>query len=203
MEIYAVLNTGLLKFVMMDWLNMRAVYITAAILFWTLFIYIRYKSNPAVFVYWGIRKENFKKSMWKLLPFGLIGIVSILLYGYWQDAEFSNWHILPVLIFYPIWGTFQQFIVAGLVAGNLDHNNMARLSRRTIIIIVSVLFALIHAPDWILVAYVLVMEIVFLSVFLRLRNIWALGIYHGIVSTLFLYFVSGRDLFKELYAVFL
>ena len=202
-EIYAVLNTGILKFVLMDWLNWRAVYITAAILFWTFFIYVRYKNNPEVIDLWGIRKKNFLKSMRKLLPFGLIAGVVILAYGYANNVSYHLWHIIPVLIFYPLWGAFQQFIVAGIVAGNLDHNNLANLSKTKIIIIVSFLFALMHAPHWILAGYVFIMEVVFLSVFLPLRNIWALGIYHGVVSTLFLYFISGRDLFKELYAVFI
>lgn len=202
-EIYAVLNTGLLKFVLMDWLNLRAFFITAAILFWTFFIYNRYKKNPQVFELWGIRKQNFLRSMRSLLPFGFIASVSILVYAFLTDTSLYNWHLIPVLIFYPLWGTFQQFIVAGLVAGNLEYNNMTNLSRNWIIIIVSFLFALMHAPHWILSGYVLLMEVIFLSVFLRFRNIWALGIYHGVVSTLFLYFVSGRDLFKELYAVFI
>lgn len=202
-EIFAVLITGLLKFLLMDWMNWRAFYITAAILFWTVFIYRSYKNNPDVAERWGIRRKNFKQSMRALLPFGLVASALILIYGYFSDAEFINWHILPILVFYPLWGTFQQFIVAGLVAGNLQYQKMVPLNRFWITIIVSLLFALMHAPHWFLAGYVLIMEIFFLSVFLRLRNIWALGFFHGIVSTLFLYFVSGRDLLEELYAVFI
>lgn len=202
-EIWAVLLTGLLKFILMDWLNLRAFYITIAIVFWAVFIYKRYRENPEVMDRWGIRRKNFIVSMLVLLPFGVLGTLAIIIYGFFNDVSFFNWHILPILLFYPLWGTFQQFIVAGLVARNLRYEVDTRLNDFRIIIAVSLLFALIHIPYWPLAVYVFVMEIIFLLVYFHWRNIWALGIYHGLVSTFFLYFVSGRDLFKELYAIFI
>ena len=201
-EIVAVLFTGLLKFPMMDWLNYRAFYIIGVILFWAIFIYRSYKNDPEALERWGIRKKNFRISMLALLPFALVAIPAILFYGWLNDTVFYQWHLLPILIFYPLWGTFQQFIVVSLVAGNLKNTAGARINDSGIILFVAVLFALIHSSDWVLAAYVFVMEIFFLWVYLRWRNIWALGIYHGIVSALFLFYVSGRDLFQELFTIF-
>ncbi len=187
----------------MDWLNLRAFYIIAAIVFWAIFIYRRYKSNPGVLSRWGIRKKNFNASVKALLPFGMAGIAGVLIYGWFRDVEFLNWHFLPVVVAYPLWGTFQQFIVAGMIAGNLQNHPKIKLTDNWIVLIVSLLFGLLHLPYLLLAGYVFIMELIFLKVFFRYRNIWALGLYHGIVSSFFLYFVSGRDLFKELYAAFL
>ncbi len=199
----AVLVTVVLKFILMDWLDLRAFYITAAIIFWAIFIYRRYKSNPEVLSRWGIRKKNFNSSAKALLPFGIAGIAGVMIYGYFNNVDFINWHFLPVVVAYPLWGTFQQFIVAGMIAGNLQNHPKVKLSDSWIVFLVSLLFALLHLPYLMLAGYVFLMELVFLKVFFRYRNIWALGLYHGVVSSFFLYFVSGRDLFKELYAVFI
>ncbi|MFO8055405.1 MAG: CPBP family intramembrane glutamic endopeptidase [Bacteroidales bacterium] len=201
-EIVAVLITGLLKFPMMDWLNYRAFYIIGVVLFWTYFIYRSYKNDPKALERWGIQKKNFRISMRALLPFALIAIPVVLIYGWQNNTVSYNWHLLPILILYPVWGTFQQFIVASLVAGNLKYSSGAQLNDSAIILFVAALFALMHSSDWVLVAYVFVMEIFFLWVYLRWRNLWALGIYHGIVSALFLFYVSGRDLFQELFTIF-
>lgn len=201
-EIVAVLITAALKFIFMDWLNLRAFYITAAILFWAIFVFIRYKRNPAVMQRWGIRKQHFWISMKALLPFALVFIPVTIIYGYMENEKLLNWHILPILLFYPLWGSFQQFIVTGLIAGNLRNRTAHKLSENWIVFSVSFLFALLHLPYLPLAVYVFVMQYLFLRVFFRYRNIWALGFYHGIVSSFFLYFVSGRDLLQELYAIF-
>lgn len=201
-EILAVLITGLLKFVLMDWLNFRAFYIAGACLFWIIFIYRRYQGSPGILQKWGFRKDNLKQPLLWLLPFAIPVILAIVAYGTIYNASFLNWHFLPVLLFYPLWGLFQQFMIAGLVAGNLVELPESRLSKPQAILMVSFLFALIHYPSWPLAIYVFVMEMVFLIVYFKWNNLWALGLYHGVVSSFFLFFVMGRDLFTELWAAF-
>ena len=198
----AVLITGVLKFILMDWLNFRAFYIAGAILFWIMFIYKRYQKNPEILQKWGFRKENLKQSLLWLLPFAILLVTAIVAYGFFYNATFLNWHFLPVLLLYPVWSLFQQFMIAGLVAGNLAELPESRLSKPQAILVVSVLFALIHYPSLPLMIYVLVMESVFLIAYFRWNNLWALGLYHGIISSFFLFFALGRDLFTELWAVF-
>jgi len=201
-EILAVLITGLLKFVLMDWLNFRAFYIGGACLFWIVFIYKRYQRNPEILQKWGFRKENLKQSLLRLLPFAIMAISAIVVYGVVYNATFLNWHFLPVLLLYPVWGLFQQFMIAGLVAGNLAELPESRLSKPQAIAVVSVLFALIHYPSLPLMIYVFLMEMLFLKIYFRWNNLWALGLYHGVISSFFLFFALGRDLFTELWAVF-
>jgi membrane protease YdiL (CAAX protease family) len=77
-------------------------------------------------------------------------------------------------------------------------------NKNNLILIISgsILFSLIHFPDPFLMAFTFFMEFIFLMVFNKFRNLWALGLTHGWVATFLLYFVQGRDLWKELFAWF-
>ncbi|MGC9343252.1 MAG: CPBP family glutamic-type intramembrane protease, partial [Bacteroidales bacterium] len=136
-----------------------------------------------------------------LIP-AVITIAGIYFYGVELEARFRNWRILPVLVLYPLWGLLQQFMIAGLIAGNLKKLESVKLPNSLIIIITSIVFALIHAPGLPLMIYVFVMELIFLTVYFKYHNLWALGLFHGWVSGLFLYYVLERDLWKELWVIF-
>lgn len=201
-EILAVVVTGALKFVLMDALHLRALYIVSACLFWLIFIYRKYKHNPQILHQWGFRRKNLKKTMLLLLPFAAVAIAGMLVYGTRVEANFLNWHFLPILLFYPVWGLFQQFIMAALLAGNLQSLRSLKLSKAKVLFITALLFALVHLPSIPLMIYVLIMQILFLWVYFRWRNLWPLGLYHGWVSSFFLYFVMERDLLAEFWFLF-
>ena len=202
LEILLVILTGLLKFVLMDWLNLRIFYITAAILFWIGYVYFKQKKYADIMSDWGFQRAYFSKSMLAILPFALVTLVGILVYGWMNYAEFMNWHVLPVLVLYPLWGLIQQFMMVGLVAGNLEKLKDLKTTNLQIVLLVSFVFALVHYPSFPLMGYAFVMEIIFVGVYLKWPNLWSLGIYHGIISALFIYFVLGRDLWSELWTVF-
>lgn len=200
--IIAVVITGMLKFILADWLDLRVFYITAACLFWLVFILIKYKKDHRILKNWGFQKHNLKPSLLFLLPFVLTGLAGIIIYGILFNASFLNWHILPVFALYPAWGLIQQFIVAGLVAGNLKTIAAGKLSDLQIILIISLLFAIVHSPSIPLMAYTFVMEFIFLHAYFKYKNLWPLGLYHGWISGLFIFLVLKRDLWNELLGVF-
>ena len=68
LEIVAVIITGLGKFILMDYFELRFLYIATAILFWCTYIYWRYKVDPNVLNQWGFRRSNFKSCFLALLP---------------------------------------------------------------------------------------------------------------------------------------
>jgi uncharacterized protein len=201
-EIFAVISTGILKFVFIDWLNMRAIYIVSICLFWLIYIYSKYKRNPQVIRQWGIQKQHFKKTFLYLLPFGLICVGGIGIYGYLYRVDIVTWHILPMLILYPFWGLIQQFIVAGLISGNLKAIENPRFSNYQIILLTSLFFSLVHYPSPFLMLFTFIMQWIFTTAFLRWKNIWPLGLYHGWIATFLLYIIMGRDLWVELFAGF-
>ena len=148
--------------------------------------------------YWGFRKDNFKKVLRILFPFALIAIVTCVVIGYVRGTLNLTWHIFPILILYPIWGTIQQFLCVGLVAGNLQHLNRP-LKKYWIVLITAVLFSVLHFPNLWLMIGTFVLALLYSAVYLRERNLYALGLFHGWLGALFYYTVVGRDPFMEVF----
>jgi uncharacterized protein len=201
-EIGAVVLTGIMKYIFMDWLELRVFYIVAACLFWIFFIYMRYRRNKSILKYWGFRKKNFNQAFYFLAPFALAVIAGVIWYGIKYNSTFLNLHIIPIILFYPAWGVVQQFLILALVAGNLYAIRSVRLTKLQIILLVSAVFSLVHYPSFPLVVFTFFMELLFGLAYFRWRNIWSLGLYHGWVASVVLFFVLGRDLWVELWAIF-
>jgi hypothetical protein len=202
LEITAVIATGVMKYVLMDWLNLRAFYIAGACIFWSGYIYKRYRLNEFILQQWGFRKDYLKKTFLFLTPFVLVMIAAIIWYGISYNAIFLNWHVIPVFLFYPGWGIIQQFLIVALVAGNLQEITSVNLSKTQILLLTSMVFSWVHYPSLPLMVFTFFMELVFLIAYFKWRNLWPLGLYHGWVASLLLFFVLGRDLWNELWTVF-
>ena len=201
-EILLVLLTGCLKYVLMDWLNMRAFYIVGISVFWSGYIWHRYSGHHEILKQWGYRKDNFSKSLVVLLPVMLVCIVGSAFYGIFKGKPLMNWHVLPVLLLYPVWGIVQQFMMVSLIDGNLRSLEAFKLKKYQSVLITAFIFSIVHQPYWLLMAITFLLEVVFLLVFHTYRNLWALGLAHGLIGTFLLFYVSNRDLWIELFAWF-
>jgi uncharacterized membrane protein (DUF485 family) len=51
-------------------------------------------------------------------------------------------------------------------------------------------------------AFTFAMEVIFLTVYFKWRNLWAIGLAHGWIATFLIYYVLDRDLWTELFAWF-
>jgi uncharacterized protein len=199
LEIAAVLITGMGKFIFMDWLGWKLPFILMAIASWSLYVFIRRKQLPEILRYWGFRTDNFRNVLKIVLPFGLISIVIFFSVGSALGTINITWHIIPVLILYPIWGTIQQFLVIGLVAGNLKDLRAYSISNFIIIFITALLFGFLHYPFYWLILGTFVLALFYGFVYLRERNVFIMGIFHGWLGGLFFYTVIGRDPFAEVF----
>jgi hypothetical protein len=202
-EIAIIITLSVLKFTVMDWLNMRAFFIIGVCFFWLSYIYYRHRIDKSVLAKWGISRNNLLKSLFLLLPFVVLTIILSIIYGKNTGTSVKIWHLLPVLALYPVWGTFQQFIVIALIVQNLYHRKTSNFRKLFLVFIGALFFSLIHSPDFLLMSFSFFMEILFILVFLKDKNLWALGLAHGLVATFFIYFVQGRDLWIELFSWFL
>jgi len=201
-ELWAVAVTVLLKFILMDWLGMRAFYIAGTCIFWFAYVIFRYRQDHTILKFWGFKRENFAKSMYILLPlFAATGVIT-LIYGMYSGIYLLNIHIIPVFLLYPAWGIIQQFMLVCIIAQNIHNTVYFSLRKARVILFVSVLFSLVHYPYPVLMIFTLLMEIIFLVVFYRWRSLWAIGLMHGWIATLLLYYVLQRDLWLELFAWF-
>jgi uncharacterized protein len=201
-ELFSVTLTVLLKFILMDWLGMRAFYIAGICVFWMSYVAYRYYLDHSILKYWGYKKENFGKSQRILLPFVIASIGITILYAHMNGISLLNPGIIPVILLYPVWGIIQQFLLVCILSENLKNTSFFISRKYHLMIVVSGFFSLIHYPYLSLMVFTFIMEIVFLEVYMRWRNLWALGFAHGIIATFLLYFVLNRDLWIELFAWF-
>jgi len=201
-ELPALIITAVSKFIVMDWLGMRAFYISAICMFWLCYVYYKYKQDRSVIRYWGFKLENTGRSLLMLMPFLVVCIALMVLFAYRNHTSLLNFHMMPVMILYPLWGTVQQFMLTGIVADILGKTKQLSHHKWAVILLTSFLFGLIHYPHAVLMVFTFIMEIVFLTVYFKWWNLWALGISHGIIATFLLYYVLNRDLWIELFAWF-
>ena len=200
-EIWAVVCTALGKFLFYDILDQRLIFILMMFLFWGIYITYRVRLSPGILKSWGFRIDNFNAVFRKVIPFGLIAIVISFIIGFTQGTINIHWHIIPILILYPIFGTLQQFLLMALIAGNLQDLN--RFRHKTIILLSSILFGILHYPQWWLVAGTFLLALFYSFVYLKVRNLYVLGIFHGWLGGLFYYTVVDKDPFIEVFKPFL
>ncbi|WP_179008811.1 CPBP family intramembrane glutamic endopeptidase [Winogradskyella forsetii] len=203
LEILAVVITAVSKFVFVDYLNWRLSFVNVTILAWSAYLMYRYKKDKLVLTDWGFRTDNFLAVLKLVLPFSLVSIMSFVMIGYIQGTLNVTWHILPLLITYPIWGTVQQFLTIALVAGNLNHIKSFKLSKPLIILITAILFSVVHYPSLWLILGTFVLALFYGYIYLKAKNIYVLGIVHGWLGALFYYTVVNQDPFADIFMKYL
>lgn len=198
-EICAVVLTGIGKFVFMDYLNLRLPFVVVAILAWTIYVFYRYRKDKNALKDWGFRWDNFKKVLKLMLPFVIISVVVFFIFGYVQGTINMTWHIIPLLITYPIWGSVQQFLTIGLLAGNLNEFKSVKLNKALIIFITALFFSLVHYPSIWLMIGTFILALFYGYVYLKAKNIYVLGLFHGWLGALFYYTVVNQDPFADIF----
>lgn len=198
-EIIAVLITAAGKFIFMDFLQWKLVFIILSTLGWGGYVYYRSKKDSGILAHWGFRTDNFKKVLLMVLPFGIVAVATFFITGYFLDTINMTWHIIPILILYPIWGVIQQFLVIGLMAGNLQDLENQKLSKTVIILLTALLFAGVHYPYYWLILGTFVLALFYGFIYLKERNVYVMGLFHGWLGGLFFYTVVNRDPFAEVF----
>jgi membrane protease YdiL (CAAX protease family) len=198
-EIIAVLMTAVGKFVFMDFLQWKLVFIVVSTIGWSAYVLYRSKKDSGILAHWGFRTDNFKKGLLMVLPFGVVAVVSFFIIGYFLGTINLNWHIIPILLFYPIWGVIQQFLVIGLMAGNLQDLENQKLSKPVIIVLTALLFGVVHYPYYWLMVGTFALALFYGFIYLKERNVYVMGLFHGWLGGLFFYTVVNRDPFAEVF----
>jgi membrane protease YdiL (CAAX protease family) len=198
-EITAVVVTALGKFIFVDFLHWQLPFIVVTMIFWCGYIIYRSKRKHGITKYWGFRTDNFSQTIRIILPFAIVALSILIFAGIFQDTLNITWHIIPLLILYPIWGVIQQFLVIALTVGNLDHLKTSKIPKLIIVLLAAALFGLIHYPYVWLIIGTFVLGIFYGLIYLRHRNLYALGIFHGWLGAIFFYTVVNRDPFLEVF----
>lgn len=171
--------------------------IAGACLFWTIFAVIRAHQDDNAPRRWGFRADNLRKA--SVLPAAVFAIAASGLagYAYVHDTLLLPDHLVLVLLFYPVWGLIQQFLMLSVLVSNLERVGRLKQRRKLIVLLAATLFGLVHAYDLRLAVGSLLLELLLVSLYLRDRNLWPLGVLHGWLGALFYLWVLHRDLFVE------
>ena len=156
----------------------------------SLYLLWRAWTAPGALRAWGMRRDNFLPALGAQAAFGVVGAAVLLGIGLALDSVALPRGFWLTLALYPIWGITQQFALQNLigrhVAGFL--RNPAAIAA-----VASILFAISHYPRNHLVVLTLLSGFFFTLVYRRFPNLWAVGIMHGILGTMAVYFVLGED----------
>jgi hypothetical protein len=168
-----------------------------AFCFWIIFIAIRVRRDRNTLERWGFRTDNLRKAA--LIPVAVFIVAALAFAAYALARHRFQFplHVLPLFLIYPLWAVIQQFLVLGIVVGNLA--KIESLNRRPVVLVLlgTLVFGGIHLPDPILTVGTTALALLYVPLFLRDRNVLPLGVVHGWIGTLFYLWVLGRDVWAE------
>jgi len=196
-EISAVIVTAIFKFLLVNWLNQRFIFISLTIIFWVAYILLRIGKDKDILTRWGLTTKNLKPSFTSVSLFALMSLSFLFIYASIKGPLNLNWHLIPILLIYPVWGIMQQFLVMSLIAKNLKE--MALFKDWLIILITSFLFSVVHLPSPVLTIGTFLLALYYTVIFLKWGNIWPLGLYHGWIGGLFYFLILKRDPWAEVF----
>ncbi|MGB0429715.1 MAG: type II CAAX prenyl endopeptidase Rce1 family protein [Bacteroidia bacterium] len=189
-EISLVFITAILKWVLVDGFQLRVIFIPIAFIIWVLFIAYKAKNETQFFKNSGFTTKSLKASsiicMTFILSFGAI----MLAFAKLNHYNINNYHLVIAILLYPFWGLLQQFIVMRFVAANLKK---FKLKSIVIIWVTALAFGSVHIPVWPLFAATFIIGLMFTSLYIKYKNLWPLGITHGILGAFFYFYVLNED----------
>jgi hypothetical protein len=189
-----VILTGAAHLVFENVWHLKGPYIAVAGTFWLVYI-IRRLRTPGQARAWGMRSDTFRPSIIANALVFIAGSGTMIAYGISQGRSIPSVGFFYLLALYPIWGFIQQFLLCSLVGQNLQ-----AITGRALVSVLAgtVLFGIVHAPDWTLVGLTAVAGVFWISFHLRWPNLWVQGIAHGWLGAVAYFYVLGRDPWIEL-----
>lgn len=192
-EIGAAVGTAVAHPVCQELIGFHGIFVAAAVIGWSSYVYRRARREPDVLVHWGFCRQNFLPSFMAVSAAAAVGAAGMALIAIERGHLRLHWHMLVAFVSYPVWGTIQQFLVQGLVAANLERARGPWRRPAFIVASCAGLFALVHAPGREIMLGTFLLGCVFTPVYLRWHNLWPLGMYHGWLGLLFYFWVRGSN----------
>ena len=190
-ELGAVVLTGLLH-VVFQGPESKGAFIALASVSWVSYIGWRVRQAPGLWRHWGFRSDNLKASFFIPSIAFVLSMGGMAVWGWFSGHDLWNEHLIPLCLLYPIWGVLQQFLVQALGVLNIQ-KLFPNVGVRSVVLLGACLFSLVHYPQGWLMLATWVLGLVFIPCYLRHRNLWPLGLYHGWLGTFFYLWVLGQD----------
>jgi hypothetical protein len=183
-------------FVFYELLPARGPFIAFTILAWAAYFALRIRQSPKNLRDFGLSARDLKRSARAAAVVLVVGVALCLIIGLSRGTVRFTPQMLILALLYPLWGLVQQLLVQAMVVRNL----LPIFSLPVVVAIAAVLFGLVHLPHFELALAAASLGAVFALMFVRWRNVWALGICHGLLGVFFYFWVLGRDPWLEIVA---
>ena len=180
-------------------LDASAVFIPLASLGWGGYVYHRTRTEPGYLRAAGFTGHHLGPAFRDAtvvagVSFGLMAGVGAAQGTLDMDAD-----LLPLLVLYPAWGLVQQLLTQRYVAANLATAGPPLGAPYVVVPATAAAFGAVHVPNWELTGATTAMGAAFTPLYLRHRNLWPLGLYHGWLGAFFYRWVLDRNPWRELW----
>ena len=162
---------------------------------WGLYMLWRGFHTKGAVAAWGLQRAEFAGALKWACAFGVPGLGVLAGWGAVAGRFPPPSTFWLLIAAYPVWGIAQQFALQGLVTRNLRPFVPLRAARA---VTAAALFSGAHFPEYHLMLLTFPLGVAFAWIFERYRNVWALGIVHGLLGAAAYYFVLGQDPGAEL-----
>lgn len=198
-EIVAVIGTGILNILPREVFVPQIVFIAMVVVGWGVYVGRRIHADRTLIVKWGFRRYGLRETFIATSIVALIGLFGMAGIGWALHGGLTlHWHMLPLLFLYPIWGLIQQFLVQGLVVANLARLPKPIGSAWVITPIAAVLFGIVHVPETEIVLGTFLLGAAFTPIYLKWRNLWPLGLFHGVLGVFVYFWIVGVNPLHEI-----
>jgi uncharacterized protein len=168
----------------------------AAVVAWGGYVAWRLITVQGLAVTWGMRREGFAAALKASAWFAIPAAVMILLMGHINGRPLFPMTFWLLIFLYPLWGFAQQFALQCFLSRNLQFGGCCTATHRAAL--TAVVFSMAHFPNIPLMELTFLAGLVFTWLFIRFRNLWAIGILHGILGAMAYYYILGLDPGAEL-----
>jgi len=197
LEVAAVVATGGLHLVCTEIFHTNGLFILVAMVAWGTYVAMCFRKDRTVIKLWGFSKDNLGPTASASSIVASLAILAMAILASHRGSLSFHWHMVPLLLLYPVWGITQQFLILAVAARNLDRLGGGLqppgLRYWIVSIISGVLFGIVHLPNVMLMAGTFLMGLVFTPLYLKWRNLWPLGIYHGWLGVFAYFWLFNRD----------
>lgn len=169
------------------------VFVPIAAAGWGGYVYHRAREDPEFLRRAGFTRENLGPAFRDASIVAAGSLVLMAGVGAAQGSLDLHPDMVPALLLYPSWGLLQQFLVQGLVAGNLDEAPGWVGSPYFVSPVTATVFGAVHLPNWKLAAGTFGLGLMYTPLYLKHRNLWPLGLYHGTLGTFYYFWVLDRN----------
>ena len=192
-EVGLVVGTGGLHHLFLHVLGFHGIFIALAVVGWTTYVVRKARQHPDVLVDWGFTRRRLRETFIVTSLVAVFGGAGLAAIGAARGHLALHWHMLPLLGLYPIWGVIQQFLVQGLFAANLAKTELGIRHQLVVVVASALVFASAHLPAADITLATFLLGMAFTPIYLRFRNLWPLGLYHGWLGLAFYFWVVARD----------